>query len=228
MKKIVLIALLAICIVFAAIPLNEGPFPKYAIGQGTASTSWVEFHRSYAEVINEVPILVEVEITRHKGDLPKDVYGRGTLYDAKVLTCYKNETTKKLDVIELVQDGNSEATYDGYTLFQTGDRLLLPLLSCEKGSVLSDTHPEYYRIYGTSQTAMQIVETDDGDVCYTFLPVMEDLPASSITTEMWSNVRATWDRKYLPPDGGIKPINPGSVLVTRDTLDEWIRKELAG
>ena len=143
------------------------------------------------------------------------------------LTCYKNETEKELDIIELVQDGNSEVTYDGYTLFQTGDRLLLPLLSCEKDSVLSDSHPEYYRIYGTAQTAMQIVESEDGEVCCTFLPVMEDLPTMAVTVGMWQSVREVWDRKYLPPDGGIKPQNPGSVLSSRRSLDDWIRKELA-
>ena len=58
MKRGVLIALLAICIVFAAIPIYSGPFPKYAVGQRTASPSWIEFHRSYAEVIRETPHLL--------------------------------------------------------------------------------------------------------------------------------------------------------------------------
>ena len=226
MKKAIIFSLLAVCLVLAAMPIYSGPFPKYAIAPGSASAMFAKEYRSYADVIKEAPILVEVEITKHKGDLPNYFYG--SLYEAKVLTCYKNETTKKLDVIELVQDGNSEVTFDGYTLFQTGDRLLLPLLSCEKNSVLSDTHPEYYRIYGAAQTAMQIADSDAGDVCFTFLPILEDLPTATVTPEMWDSARAIWDRKYVGATAETYvPKNPGSVLVSRDTLEEWIEKELA-
>ena len=224
MKKVILL-LLALLLTVAAIPYR-GPYPQYAIGESISQPSYSERISRYTDVLEQAPIIAEVEIIQHKGDLPDDIYYYGSLYLARVTSCYKNTSGKELSLIELVQDGNSQMTYAGYPLFQTGDRLLLPLISCEKDSVLSDTHPSYYRIYGQNQTAMQIVSSKAGDICFTFLPSLTDLPKGGVTAEMTADMKAVIEQKYNVPEGKIRPLPPLYNSVSLDEMKTWIIKEL--
>lgn len=151
-----------------------------------------------------------------------------TLYRARIITCYKNTTGKELSTIELVQDGTTEWTLNGYPLFQTGDRLLPALAPCsDYEGPISDYLGGYYLVNGGAQTAMQIIESEDGDVCRTFMPSMTDLPSKTLTALMKDRAEEHVTSKHRLADPSVLESIPPYTSAAYADLKEMIQKVLA-
>ena len=81
-----------------------------------------------------------------------------TYYEAEIINIYKGESVKN---IVLVQDGCSEWTMRGFTLFIAGNELLLFL---QKGE--SDEYAELYWIAGSFTTVLYTSKSNSGEVFY--------------------------------------------------------------
>ena len=104
MKKVLFLILLAVVLVFAAVP-DRGPMPEIAVGETVGQMSYAKRESSFAAVIKRAPIVAEVLITRYRGSIEESTGFSCTLYDARITTCYKNTTGKELSLIPLLQDG---------------------------------------------------------------------------------------------------------------------------
>lgn len=220
MKKVLLLFLVVGCLFCTACSeaADKKPQPERALGQSVTSGMFLEFRYSYAEAVKEADLVVEVEIVEYKGELPDDIYTWGSLYRAKILNTYKNDIDQGLTEIDLIQDGDSEVTWQGFPLFQTGDRLILTLVE-------SDFVPGSYRILGEEQTALKVVSTAEGDICYTFLPIMNDLPKEGVTEEMKRAAQSDLDQKYIIPQGESEPAGlsrPANNYTLKRNLELWL------
>ena len=226
MKKALFPILLAVILVFAAAP-DRGPLPRYAVGEMVGQMSWPAPEPSFSAVIEKSPIIAEVKITKYHGSLSESHGFLSSLFTAQVTRCYKNTTDKNISTIQIVQDGTEEMTITGFPLFQTGDRLLLALCPAEDSSgSVAEKLGGYYVIVSSALTAMQIIESADGDVCRTFLPTMGDLPTRNVTSAMRNNAQANILQKHAMPDGQTYTDYPNYTVVSYAELKAFIEKEV--
>lgn len=226
MKKALSPILLAAVLVFAAVP-DRGPIPIYAVGETVGQMSYTHFENSFADVIDRVPILAEVKITKYLGSLKEATRYDATLYYAEIVTCYKNTTGTELSIIQLVQDGTADMTVSGYPLFQTGDRLLLPLAPASYfGPAVAERLSGCYLIDGANLTAMQIVESKDGEVCRTFMPSMLDLPTENLTAAMHESSKQHVMKKHGFVDEKELETIPPYFTVSYERLRSYIKQVL--
>ena len=227
MKKLIIAILFVVVVAFAA-NSHSFVYPRCAVGKTVANPSYHRPESSYADVIQRAPIIAEVEVEQYFGSVEPSTGITATLYEVRVLVCYKNETGRDISRMQIIQDGTAELSLAGYTLFQTGDRLLLALDSCENGSELAQKHlRDCYFICGGALTAMEIVESEDGDVCRTFAVSLTDLPQGETTAVMR---KAAFDRalkKNTVPDNRMNPEYTVGIAVPYQVLKQFILSEVS-
>lgn len=226
MKKVFLPILLAVILVVAAVPCGDQS-PKYPLGESQAQMSWDFPDASFSYFYETAHLVVEVEITRSYGSLKATTGFHSMLYRGVIKHCYKNITGEDVTAVEIVQDGTPEWTISDFPLFQTGDRLLLmltPAWACE--GLIPEKLAGYYIINGSALSAIQILESEDGDVCRTFLPAMADFPAADITPAMRASVITNIQQKYRTPSGPVVPEHLSYRTVPYGKLKEYIERRL--
>lgn len=201
--------------------------PKFAVGEHIGVASYGGSETSFANVIDRAPIIAEVLVTKYYGSIEETTNFSCTLYEAQITTCYKNTTGKELTSIRFVQDGTPEWTFSGYTLFQTGDRLLLALAPCSyyEGPI-ADSLDGYYLIDGGARTAMQIIQSDDGDVCRTFSPSLQDLPLKHVTSSMKNAAEKHFVAKHRSASQSDVQNAPPYIVTSYFDLKEMIQEEI--
>ena len=85
---------------------------------------------------------------------------------------------------------------------------------------------ECFLINGGPYSAIEIIESEDGEVCRTFLPAMCDLPVDDSTPAMLDAVRDHVAEKYTVPDGQSVSECPTYFTVSYERLRSYIEQVL--
>ena len=116
---------------------------------------------SFEEAFESADLVAEVIITEWLGELDEEGLGETTYFKATIIEEYKNSIGFQGNELILLQQGNSKWTYNGYPLFQNGDRLLLSLMWLdpvkEPAFAIGD---DCYMIIAGQLTELYIVENE--------------------------------------------------------------------
>lgn len=222
MKKVVSPLLLVVVLAVAAVPCVDHS-PEYPLGEFQFDLPLRGNIVGFDYFYKNAQLVADVEITKCYGSVAHLGYYTTTHYRGVIKHCYKNTTGKNLAAVDILQEGTPEFTLQGFSLFQTGDRLLLMLnpVDADAPNLLR----ECYMINGGPFSAIEIIESEDGDVCRTFYALMCDLPLSDATPAMQEAIRDHIAKKYVVPEGQPVPECPSYFSISYETLRSYIEQK---
>ncbi|OPX46323.1 hypothetical protein CLHUN_01390 [Ruminiclostridium hungatei] len=119
-------------------------------GQISASIIGYSFDKSY----EKADLIAEVEISEWLEEMNEPI--EKTVFRASVKKILKNSESNSPEEINLLQDGNSDYTFNNYPLFKNGDKLLL-FLKKAVGEKFENT----YWILGGTTGVFRLIHTDE-------------------------------------------------------------------
>ena len=139
-------------------PIQFGPDTPVRVGKGTMMARLARSY-TFSEAYQEADMVADVIITEWRGEM--DAGGYTTLFYAQPMTIYKNTTGKEQERILLIQQGNSKGTFEGYSLYKNGMRLLLCLKEYDSSKPYYMEGPDNFLIVGAMMTDMLLYESND-------------------------------------------------------------------
>lgn len=143
-------------------PIRFGPDTPVRVGKGTMMARLARSY-TFSEAYQEADMVADVIITEWRGEM--DEGGYTTMFYAQPMTIYKNTTGKEQERILLIQQGNSKGTFEGYSLYKNGMRLLLCLKEYDSSKPYYMEGPDNFLIVGAMMTEMYLY-TDSEDTVY--------------------------------------------------------------
>lgn len=156
MKKIYILSIVFLIFILVGCKAQAVRDTPHQVGQKGQFSVSVNSH-NFEDSFKMADIVAQVKITEWLGETNEPT--EKTTFKAQLEKTYKNDIDKSLKEIKLLQEGNSNATIENFSLFKNNDKLVL-FLKKVTGEDVDDTT---YWILGCHTSVFRVINIDGED-----------------------------------------------------------------